>query len=95
MSDDNSHSVDEIKMTIVPLIMIVFALKGMSMSQNIVLLLYAINSSNVDDEFESESSNEENLTSSQLKNMHWCICQNVPSCHHLLNQSVVEKLFHF
>ena len=62
------------KMTIVPLIMIVFALKGMSMSQNIVKQ-NGMNFNNVDDESESESSSEENLDSSCLKNMHWCICQ--------------------
>ena len=33
-----------------------------------------MNFNNVDDESESESSSEENLDSSRLKNMHWCIC---------------------
>ena len=37
--------------------------------------LDAMNFNNVDDESESESSSEENLDSSHLKDMHWCICQ--------------------
>ena len=66
------------KMTIVPLIMIVFALKRPEYSK---AELDAMNFNNVDDESESESSSEENLDSGYLKT---CIGV-VPSCHRLLN----------
>ena len=47
-----------------------------------------MNFNNVDDKSESESSSEENLDSSRLKNMLWCICQECSiSYHRLLNQS--------
>ena len=44
--------------------------------------LDAMNFNNVHDESESESSSEENLDSSRLKNMNWCIfqeCSIMPS----------------
>ena len=62
------------KMNIVPLIMTVFALKYVNEPQYSKAELDAMNFNNVDNESESESSSEENLDSSRLKYMHWCIC---------------------
>ena len=75
MSDDNSHSVDE-KNDYSSSDNDCFFFEGyFNEPQYSKAELDAMNFNNVEDESESESSNEENLDSSRLKNMYWCICQ--------------------
>ena len=71
MSDDNSHSVDEKKNDYSSSDNDSFCFEGyVNESEYSKDELDAMNFNNVDDESESESSNEENLHSSRLKNMH-------------------------